>query len=183
MMTQLKAIFLAAAGVFLAAPSYAADAAAAEAPEVLGTFGEWTSFAEGNDKAKLCYAASAPIKKEGKYTSRGDTAVLVTHNLGDGSFDVVSVVAGYEFKPDEDVLAQVDATKFTMFTKGDRAWNAEGKDDREMVAAMKRGRNLLVIGNSTRGTRTTDTYSLTGFTKAYEAISKACPRPKAAKKK
>lgn len=176
-MTQARAILLAAAGILMAAPSLAADPPA-DAPEVLGTFGEWTSFAEGNDKAKLCYAASAPIKKEGKYTSRGDTAVLVTHNLSDGSFDVVSIVAGYEFKPDEDVLAQVDSKKFTMFSKGDRAWNAEGKDDQAMVAAMKRGRNLLVIGTSSRDTRTTDTYSLSGFTKAYQAIGKACPRPK-----
>ena len=103
---------------------------------------------------------------------------MVTHNLSDGSFDVVSIVAGYEFKPDEDVLAQVDSKKFTMFSKGDRAWNAEGKDDQAMVAAMKRGRNLLVIGTSSRDTRTTDTYSLSGFTKAYQAIGKACPRPK-----
>lgn len=176
-MTQVRAILLAAAGVLMAAPSLAADPPA-DAPEVLGTFGEWTSFAEGNDKAKLCYAASAPIKKEGKYSSRGDTAVLVTHNLSDGSFDVVSIVAGYEFKPDEDVLAQVDSKKFTMFSKGDRAWNADAKDDRAMVAEMKRGRNLLVIGTSSRGTRTTDTYSLSGFTKAYQAIGKACPRPK-----
>ncbi len=181
-MTQLKAILLAAAGVLMAAPAYAQEPAA-DAPEVLGTFGEWTSFAEGNDKAKLCYAASAPIKKEGKYTSRGDTAILVTHNLGDGSFDVVSIVAGYEYQANEDVLAQVDAKKFAMFSKGDRAWNAENKDDQAMVAEMKRGRSLLVIGTSNRGTRTTDTYSLTGFTKAYEAIGKACPRPKTAKNK
>jgi len=177
-MTRLRMGFLAAAGVFTAVAAFAADT-----PEVLGTFGEWTAFAEGSDAAKLCYAASAPIKKEGKYTSRGDTAVLVTHNLNDGSFDVVSIVAGYDFQPNEDVLAQVDSKKYTMFSKGDRAWNAENKDDKTMVGDMKRGNNLLVVGNSTRGTRTTDTYSLSGFTKAYEAISKACPRDKAAKKK
>ena len=181
-MTRRTALGLAAAGFLMAAPAFAQDAPAPDSPEVLGTFGEWTSFAEGNDKAKLCYAASAPIKKEGKYTSRGDTAVLVTHNLGDGSFDVVSVVAGYDYKSNEDVLAQVDSTKFTMFTKGDRAWNADGNDDRKMVTAMKRGRNLIVIGTSSRGTRTTDTYSLIGFTKAYNAISKACPKAKSAKK-
>lgn len=176
-MTGTRAILLAAAGILMAGPSWAADPAP-DSPEVLGTFGEWTAFAEGNDKTKLCYAASAPIKKEGKYTSRGDTAVLVTHNLNDGTFDVVSVVAGYDFKADEDVLTQVDAKKFTMFSKGDRAWNAESKDDKTMVAEMKRGNHLLVIGTSTRGTRTTDTYSLSGFTKAYQAISKACTRPK-----
>lgn len=177
-MMQLRTVVLAAAGILMAGAAFAADT-----PEVLGTFGEWTAFAEGGDAPMLCYAASAPIKKEGKYTSRGDTAVLVTHNLKDGSFDVVSVVAGYDYQPNEDVLAQVDTKKYTMFSKGDRAWNAEGKDDKSMVGDMKRGNNLLVIGTSNRGTRTTDTYSLSGFTKAYEAISKACPRTKTAKKK
>ena len=177
-MTRAWTGVLAAAGVLLAGAAFAADT-----PEVLGTFGEWTAFAEGSDAAKLCYAASAPIKKEGKYTSRGDTAVLVTHNLGDGSFDVVSVVAGYDYQPNEDVLAQVDTKKYTMFSKGDRAWNAENTSDKAMVGDMKRGNNLLVVGTSSRGTRTTDTYSLIGFTKAYQAISKACPRTKTATKK
>ena len=177
-MMRLWTVVFAAAAILVAGAAYAADA-----PEVLGTFGEWTAFAEGGDAPTLCYAASAPIKKEGKYTSRGDTAVLVTHNLKDGSFDVVSVVAGYDYQPNEEVLAQVDTKKYKMFTKGDRAWNAESKDDTSMVGDMKRGNNLLVVGTSSRGTRTSDTYSLSGFTKAYQAISKACPRTKSAKKK
>ncbi len=39
---------------------------------------------------------------------------------------------------------------------------------------MKAGSNLVVKASSSRGTDTTDTYSLSGFTAAYNAISKAC---------
>ena len=39
---------------------------------------------------------------------------------------------------------------------------------------MKRGRKMVVKGKSSRGTATTDTYSLTGFSAAYKAIGEAC---------
>ena len=160
---------------FLLALAMAAPAAAADTPQVLGTFGEWTAFAEGQAGSKLCYAASAPVKKEGKYSSRGDAAVLVTNNLGDKTFDVVSIVAGYDFQSGQDVLVQVDEKKFNLFSKGDRAWNSDTAGDKAMVAEMKRAGKLIVIGTSNKGTRTTDTYSLSGFGKAYEAMAKACP--------
>ena len=46
--------------------------------------------------------------------------------------------------------------------------------DRAIVAAMKAGRQMIVRGTSTRGTLTTDTYSLSGFSAALAAIDKAC---------
>ena len=39
---------------------------------------------------------------------------------------------------------------------------------------MKKGNRMVVKGTSSRGTLTTDTFSLKGFTKAYGAIGKAC---------
>ena len=36
---------------------------------------------------------------------------------------------------------------------------------------------MIVQGTSSRGTKTTDTYSLIGFTKAYRAIADACGAP------
>ena len=39
---------------------------------------------------------------------------------------------------------------------------------------MKKGNTMKVIGYSTRGTKTTDTYSLIGFTAAYKYISQIC---------
>ena len=39
---------------------------------------------------------------------------------------------------------------------------------------MKSGKQLIVRGTSSRGTATTDTYSLAGFTAALAASDKAC---------
>ena len=46
--------------------------------------------------------------------------------------------------------------------------------DKQLVQAMKAGSELIVKGTSGRGTATTDTYSLGGFTAAMAAIDKAC---------
>jgi len=43
-----------------------------------------------------------------------------------------------------------------------------------MITAMKRGSKMLVVGTSSRGTVTTDTYSLSGFTKTKSTIDKTC---------
>ena len=51
---------------------------------------------------------------------------------------------------------------------------AEEGADAKLVQSMIRGADMVVQGTSSRGTLTTDTYSLKGFTAAYKAINKAC---------
>lgn len=165
---------------------FSTSAMAADPPKVLETSGEWTAFAEGDAGAKVCYTASAPTKKEGEYTGRGEVAVLVTDNMHDKTRDVVSVVAGYTYKTGDDVLLQVDETKFHLFVHKDRAYSRDSATDKAIVGAMKKGTRMIVVGTSDKGTRTTDTYSLIGFTKTFDAIGRACseaPAKKPAKKK
>jgi hypothetical protein len=63
---------------------------------------------------------------------------------------------------------------FELFTQGDGAWAKDKQADDALVKAMIKGLDMVVKGTSSRGTETIDTYSLSGFTKAYEAIGKAC---------
>ena len=53
------------------------------------------------------------------------------------------------------------------------AWT-EPDDDAGLVAAMKGGREAVVTARSQRGTITTDTFSLTGFTAALNDAIQAC---------
>ena len=61
-----------------------------------------------------------------------------------------------------------------MFTHDDTAWARDAASDSAMVKAMIRGNTMVIRGTSNRGTVTTDTYSLSGFTAAHNAINKAC---------
>lgn len=154
----------------------AASSAAAAEPKQIGKFGFWTAMTFDEDGRTACYVLSEPTRKEGNYTRRGDVYALVTHRPAQNSFGIVSFTAGYDYKPDVMIKAEVDGTGFDLFTQGDTAWAQDG-EDAKIVDAMVKGKTLVVSGESSRGTKTVDTYSLTGFGKALQAINKACEAP------
>lgn len=57
---------------------------------------------------------------------------------------------------------------------GDKGWPVLPSEDSRAVNAMKAGSKMTIRGISSRGTKTSDSYSLLGFTAAYNAITKAC---------
>jgi hypothetical protein len=151
-----------------------ATAASAQEPQVIGTFRDWKAYVYQSGSQKVCYMASAPKKAEGNYSARGKIWMLVTRR-SPGPKDVVSIIAGYNFGPDARVRVAVGDREFVLFTQGDTAWTMGEADDAALVAAMKAGVDMVVRGKSERGTDTKDTYSLLGFTAAYDAIGQACP--------
>ena len=152
----------------------AASSAPAQDVTVIGTHGVWTAYSYQEDAGVVCYMASEPTKAEGNYTRRGDAFALVTHRPGENSLDVVSVVAGYSYQDNSDVNIRIGSNSYELFTLGERAWTRDESSDQEMVKSMIRGSSMVVKGTSGRGTLTTDTYSLSGFTAAHQDISEAC---------
>ena len=134
----------------------------------------WGAFEDKGENGKSCYVAGIPSDQRPKKVRRGDVWVLVTHTPKLKVRSEVQIVIGYTFKAKSTVTVDIDGKKFRFFTDGDVAWSNNPKDDPVMVKAMRRGRNMVVRGVSTRGTKTVDTYRLTGFTAAHKAIGKAC---------
>ena len=60
---------------------------------------------------------------------------------------------------------------YEFYTEDDSAWT---NNDKEIIYAMKKGVDLTITGISKRGTKTMDTYSLIGFTTAYNKLAKDC---------
>jgi len=140
----------------------------------LGIFGDWEAYTE-RDKGKLvCYMGSEPTKTRGKYKVRGKTFVLITHRPTEKSTNVVSVQAGYTYKKDSETEIIIGKKTTKLFVDNRHAYAYDAKADSELVKAMVRGAAMTVKGTSSKGTLTTDTYSLKGFTAAYKAISAAC---------
>ncbi|MCB2101185.1 MAG: hypothetical protein KDE22_09970 [Rhodobacterales bacterium] len=150
-----------------------ATPAAAE-PDFIDTFKAWNAFGGKEGTKRLCYVGSLPTKSEGKYTKRGTTYILVTHRPDDGENGVVSITAGYRYKAGSEVTVTIGGESVRLFTNGDHAWASDEATDRKLVTLMKAGRDMVIKGQSQRGTLTTDTYSLEGFTAAYQAASKDC---------
>ena len=139
----------------------------------LGTFGAWDGYAFTEKKSTVCYLHAVPRTAKGKYAKRGDTFVQVTHRPPQAKGEV-GITAGYTYKKESAVEVEIDGRKFELFTENDTAWSRDAKGDAALVKAMRAGRTMVVHGTSSRGTLTTDTYSLGGFTAGYAAISKAC---------
>ncbi len=144
--------------------------------KIIGEYDDWVAYSYIDTTGKICYMASTPKKEEGKYTKRGDIYALVTHRLTNNSFDTVSIVSGYEHKKGSQLKLRIGKKDFNMFTQKDRAWAPSESIDKSIVNAMKNGYKMIVHGESVRGTKTRDTYSLKGFTNAYKAINDACPK-------
>ncbi len=146
----------------------------AKAAKLISQSGSWKAYSGVENGKKFCFIGSEPTKSTGKYTKRGDAYVLVTHRPAEGARSVVSVTAGYAYKPSSEAEITIGGQSFNLFTDGGAAWAYDAKADKAITRAMKAGLTMIVRGASARGTLTTDTYSLKGFTKAYNAIGKAC---------
>lgn len=148
--------------------------AQAQAIERLGDFSDWSAFKYEENGNVICFMASEPTKAEGNYSRRGQIHAMVTHRPGENRSDEVSIQAGYAYQENVPVEVQVGALKVRLFTEGESAWTVDKDTDRQLVQAMIKGSTMVVQGTSSRGTNTMDTYSLAGFTRAYQAISQAC---------
>jgi hypothetical protein len=144
----------------------------------LAKFNDWTAFAEGEGKNLACMAVSKPKKAEGNYSRRGDIFAIVTHLPGQNKWNEFSIVAGYNFQPNSNPDVTIGDIKFQLFTSGSRAWSFSPSEDDKIVKYLKNSMKMKVVGTSSRGTITNDTYSLVGFSKAYQKINEACKKKK-----
>ena len=139
--------------------------------KLIGQYDDWHAFVDQEAGGKVCYAATVPQKSEGDYTRRGDIFFLVSHRPAENLTGFVSLEAGYPYSKNAKIAAEIGGNAFPMFPDGDIAFAYE---DKPLIDAMIRGIDMVIKGTSSRGTLTTDTFSLKGFTAAYNAASKAC---------
>ena len=123
---------------------------------------------------EYCYIGSIPIETDlPKEKKRGDTYILVYTMVGNQD-SVIQVEAGYNYKLNKDIIIKIDSTNYKFYTTEDVSDSAWTNDDAKVIFAMKKGLKLLITGESSRGTVTTDTYTLKGFTSAFNQLTKDC---------
>lgn len=149
--------------------------ALASAPKLLGEFKFWDAYSFADKKSgKTCFMTSTPITTAPKKVKHGDVYAVVTHRPKAKVRDEVSINVGFNFKPASEVEITIGKKRYKMYTSVDSAWGYDEKDDRTLVRRMKAGDEMMVRGVSKRGTKVKYRFSLSGFTAAYKAISKAC---------
>ena len=123
---------------------------------------------------EYCYIGSIPIETDlPKEKKRGDTYILVYRLVGNQD-SVIQVEAGYNYKLNKDIIIKIDNTNYKFYTTEDVSDSAWTNDDAKVIFAMKKGLELVITGESSRGTITNDTYTLKGFTSAFDQLTKDC---------
>ena len=132
--------------------------------------GKWT-FIKQDD---WCYIGSLPIKSDlPDSKKRGNNYILVYKIIGSEE-NIVQVEAGYNYNLDKKINVTIDNTSFEFYSTQDSSETAWTNDDNKVIYAMKKGLELLLSGESSRGTTTNDTYTLKGFTAAVNKLNSDC---------
>ena len=167
---------------FVAGVTLAGGGAAAQpAPKPLGKFEKFQAFEYADPAGKVCYLTAEPTKSDSQPAGakRGDVRLTVSHRPALKARDEISFQAGYPLAGDRRVVATVDQTKFFEFARSvpaapETRWTRDADMDRALLAALRAGKEVVIAGASARGTRTTDSFALAGFSRALDAINKAC---------
>jgi hypothetical protein len=149
--------------------------AVAEGEASLGKFESWEAFTYNTPESKVCYVFSAPSKSEAtRAAKRSEIYFMVSHWPGKKIKGQPSTMIGYPFKEGSDVTISIGDKDFLLYPVGEQAWTDKAETERAIAIAMKAGKSMTVKGVSVRGTETTDTYSLAGFSAAMSTIDNAC---------
>ena len=160
-----------------AAPKQAAPAAPGGGqPNLLGQYGDWGAYAATSGGGRVCYALATPASTRTTPANRPRDPVylFISTRPAENVHNEVSVIIGYQLKPDSEVNVEIGNNKFVMYTKADGAWISNAAEEARMVETMRKGADIVVTGTSSRGTQSTDRYSLKGLSQALDRTAKEC---------
>ena len=166
-----------------AAPKPAAPKPAAASPTaqatLLGQYGDWGAYSATPGGRKVCFALSKPTSSvdnpPNRRTATNVVYMFVSSRPSEKVKDEVSMlVTGYQLKPNTDASLTIGSAPFAMYTQNDGAWVKNAPDETKLVDAMRKGADLVVKATTSRGTQTTDTFSLKGVAQALDRVAQEC---------
>lgn len=149
------------------------------APATAAAATGWTVH-EPTEEPRECLASAPPTAQENTrdgetvQVQRGETRLFVFFRPSQGVEGQVTFTGGYPFAEGSAVSLDVDGAVFELFTDGEWAWPENAEADARVVAALKGGSEVVLTGQSARGTVTRDTFSLAGFTRNVEDAQARC---------
>jgi hypothetical protein len=164
---------------FLAATAFSFSLpAAAEPANLLGVFGNWSAYTTGTGSSLTCYALSKPRATRPASAKRGAIYLMISDWPSRKVKAEPQIVYGYQGKENGAAALGVGSDKFPFFIRNNgkdgSAWLQQLNDNGRLIDAMHSGVSAVASGTSSRGTKTSDTYSLSGFNDALAKIHAAC---------
>jgi invasion protein IalB len=146
---------------------------------LLGQYGDWGAYSASPGGQKVCFALAKPTSSVDNPPNRRTAANVVymfisTRPSEKVSNEVSVLVTGYAFKPNSEASVAIGAAAFAMYTQNDGAWVKNAADEAKMIETMRKGADVVIKGTTSRGTQTTDTFSLKGISQAVDRASQEC---------
>jgi invasion protein IalB len=146
---------------------------------LLGQYGDWGAYAATPGGHKVCFALAKPTSSQDNPPNRRTAANVVylfisTRPEEKVNNEVSVLVTGYAFKPNSEANVTVAGAGFAMYTQNDGAWVKNAAEEAKLIEAMRKGSDVVIKATSSRGTQTTDTFSLKGIGQALDRASQEC---------
>jgi len=138
----------------------------------VASFRAWSVAVSGEGSDKVCMAYATPRASNRNRAERAQAWAYVTSFPASKIRYEVSIKFGPALKEGPPTELTIGADVFRLFTKGNHVFVDR---DEAVVAAMKKGRRMVVTARSGQGTLMEDTYSLSGLTAALQKVALACP--------
>jgi hypothetical protein len=147
-----------------------------EEPTLVGQFGSWGAYVAAPSGKKVCFALAKPSssKTNPPNRPRDPAYAFISTRPSEKVVNEVSVMIGYPLKPGSNSVMEVGNAKFEMYAQGDGLWIKNAAEEGRLVDALRKGADVTVKGESSRGTQTTDVFSLKGLTQALDKLGQEC---------
>ncbi len=163
-----------------------------EIPVSLGNYADWSVWAITEKELKICYISSEPKKRDPWQIDderQGRPAVIVGREVDPLAvepdpvvFEAIVVQTGYRFDDESTVRVTLGEAQYELLTDGVEAgtrleedWAARREAATAVVEQMHRHEAMVIEGISETGLRSRDSYSLMGFSRAYQTMVQECP--------
>ncbi|MEO6012671.1 MAG: hypothetical protein ABIQ30_03670 [Devosia sp.] len=144
--------------------------AAAQSVQSLGEFKSWTAYSASEGAGAVCFALSKPSDVTPPVDGYTQGYLYLTHRPAEDVSNEISLVAGFDFAPDQPATLTIGGKSFDLFTQKDAAWLLDASQNDNLAGAIRAGSSLSIAGTTDKGILVTETFSLSGATAASKAI-------------
>jgi invasion protein IalB len=146
-------------------------------PIFLAKEGLWTVYtAQQEGKGKLCYAMTRPTQRVPRTLSTNHAHLFISTRPNEGVRNEVNITLGTPLK-EEDSKAKITIGShiFPLTLKESYGWVKNVNEEKNVVVAMQKNKEVIVKVQSRNGVSITDHYSLKGLSQALTRVYKECP--------
>ncbi len=140
-------------------------------PTRIDQFQNWIAAHAPERGQKVCYAFTRSLRGEGGPQQRAIGTLTISHRVT--GRDQIAVSVGYPYASSAVVVLTIGSQEFRSY--GVAESSAFFAASIQLLAALRSGREAIVRSPQGAGHGpATDTFSVAGFSAAYEAISREC---------